>query len=230
MADDAFSPQTLKARIQPWLQDATSWERLIELAQLVEQSPVNVTAWSGRELWEKGILASLLALDQQDRWTNGVDIGSGGGFPGLVLAAVRPDCPMTLVESRVKRAQFLERAVGALSLSRVSVIAERAEVLFQSELRETFDLATIRAVGNLRLSLELIVPALRPGGAGLIWRGRLAPTEALEGEEWCSELGGRWGDAVSLRLPSGRYGVILALQKLSPAPVQYPRSGSKLGR
>ena len=113
-----------------------------------------------------------------------VDVGSGGGVPGLVLAIARPDAKVVLLEATKKKAAFLQEAVTALGLANVKVMAERAEAAGRGELREARDVAVARAVGAMDfLALAQIQPTrkvpicVRPGRARA---GSAAPRPSLE--------------------------------------------------
>jgi 16S rRNA (guanine527-N7)-methyltransferase len=101
-----------------------------------------------------------------------IDIGSGGGFPGLILAIAEPALSVSLVESVGKKARFLSEAITSLSLNdRVSVFNSRAELMAHDKsYRQRFDFATCRALGALSTVLELTLPFLRRGGLALIQR------------------------------------------------------------
>ncbi len=100
-----------------------------------------------------------------------VDIGSGGGVPGLVLAIVRPDARVTLVESTGKKAQFLHQTVNQLHLPNVTVVNQRAEAAARGPLRSAFDVATARAIGSMSDVCRWCLPFLRPGGVLLAMKG-----------------------------------------------------------
>jgi 16S rRNA (guanine527-N7)-methyltransferase len=94
-----------------------------------------------------------------------VDVGSGGGMPGLPLKIAFPAVRVTLVESVNKKADFLRSTVAELGLGDVEVLAERAELAGRSEAhRDTYDWATARALGTLPVVIELCAPFLAPGG------------------------------------------------------------------
>jgi 16S rRNA (guanine527-N7)-methyltransferase len=98
-----------------------------------------------------------------------LDIGSGAGFPGLVLALARPELEVTLLEPRAKRISFQRRMVGQLSLEdRVRPVQGRSP---ETEMVRSFGTVTLRAVGNLQFSLDLALPYLAPGGVILLSRG-----------------------------------------------------------
>jgi 16S rRNA (guanine527-N7)-methyltransferase len=93
-----------------------------------------------------------------------VDLGSGGGVPGLVVAIERPDLQLTLVESMAKRAAFLREAVRTLSLTNVTVTEERAEVTGRGALRGQASAVTARSFGPPATTAECAAPLLRVGG------------------------------------------------------------------
>lgn len=104
------------------------------------------------------------------------DIGSGAGFPGIVLAIAFPEAHFSLVESNGKKCRFLHQAVEALDLGNVSIINVRAENLRE---KETFDIAIARAVSDLRVLAELIAPLLKVGGRFVAMKGRNADEELM---------------------------------------------------
>ena len=104
------------------------------------------------------------------------DIGSGAGFPGIVLAIAFPEAHFSLVESNGKKCRFLHQAVEALDLGNVSIINARAENLRE---KETFDIAIARAVSDLRVLAELIAPLLQVGGRFVAMKGRNADEELM---------------------------------------------------
>jgi 16S rRNA (guanine527-N7)-methyltransferase len=109
-----------------------------------------------------------------------VDIGSGGGVPGIPLAIARPDLRVTLVEATQKKAAFLDAVAKALGLTNVTVQAERAELLARGALREAFDVATARAVGKIAMLAPLMAPFVKPGGRVLLIKGQRAGEELAE--------------------------------------------------
>jgi len=98
-----------------------------------------------------------------------VDLGSGGGFPGLVLAIMLPDTPVTMVESEQRKADWLVRA--SEGMRNVRVVADRSETFARAE-RGTAPVVTARALGSLPVVMELAAPLLRREGVLVAWRGR----------------------------------------------------------
>jgi 16S rRNA (guanine527-N7)-methyltransferase len=116
-----------------------------------------------------------------------IDIGSGAGLPGIVLALARPDLTVTLLEPLLRRARFLEEAVAALGLERVKVIRARAEDVVDDR---SFDVVTARAVAPLRRLVPWALPLCRQGGELVAMKGSDAATELAEAADLIAALGG----------------------------------------
>jgi 16S rRNA (guanine527-N7)-methyltransferase len=153
-----------------------------------------------------------------------IDIGSGAGFPGLVLAMAEPGCQMTLVESDLKKCVFLQTAIALLDLPNVQVIRQRVETLGRTiSHRDGYDVCTSRAVASMRILLEYGVPLIKIGGLLMLWKGSRYQTEIDEAKTAMQLLGGKL-DAVhtySLVHPEDR--ALVVVRKASPTPPQYPR-------
>ena len=152
-----------------------------------------------------------------------VDVGSGAGYPGLVVAIQLGIGSLALIEANEKKAGFLARCVRELRM-RGLVVPERAEEVGRGPWRETFDAALSRAVGGLPSVLEVTAPLVRRGGVVIAMRGRKGVEEAGEAKRAALELGLEMEKVLRLELPGG-YGerVVLAFQKARSTPEKYPR-------
>ncbi len=149
-----------------------------------------------------------------------IDVGSGGGLPGIPLAISMPDVSFTLLEATGKKARFLEETVAALELDNVTVIQERAETLAhdRDEHREMYDVAMARAVGQLPVLLELTLPFVRRSGHLLAIKGEQAETEIENAETALATLGG-----VVVDKHRTATGTIVSVEKTMKTPRTYPR-------
>jgi len=185
---------------------------------------MNLTAVRDAEgVWTRHVFDSLLVLSRlkADPGQYALDLGSGGGFPGLVLAVMRPDMQWMLVDSVGKKTKFLAEMAAELGLDNVSTSSERAEVLgHDTAFRERFHVVTARAVARLNVLMELTCPLLRKGGHLLAMKGGKALEEVKEARR-ASEL-------LQLHLrfqekqPGG--GWLLDYRKQAPTPRKYPRA------
>ena len=153
-------------------------EQLQKYAELLRGSPHNLLSPRGlRELEARHLAESVAFAAMLPTGPRLLDVGSGGGLPGLVIAIERPDLQVHLLEATGKKATFLAEAVTALGLDAV-VHHGRAEELALGDLRGTFDIVTARAVAPLQRLVPWCAPFLRPGGQ----------LHAVKGERWVEEL------------------------------------------
>ncbi|MCL8207408.1 MAG: 16S rRNA (guanine(527)-N(7))-methyltransferase RsmG [Actinomycetia bacterium] len=194
------------------------------------QDRMNLTSLRGKAALYRLVVDSLSALWVYRGEEPAVDVGSGAGYPGMVLAAVFPEAEWTLVEARHKRAGFLAEAANRLGMQKVRIVAERAEELARRE-RGRYRFAVARAVGNLPLVAELTLPLLGVGGRLLAMRGPEGAQEVAEAQGAVAELGGRIEGQYAFELPEaeGRR-VLVLIRKESPTDPRYPRRGGALGR
>ena len=189
----------------------------------------NLTAVRDRDqAWRRLIVDSLTLLAEQDDLPQGasvIDVGSGGGLPGLPLAVARGDLRVTLLEATGKKARFLDRCVGDLSLASVRVVHGRAETIGQDPShRQVYDVAVCRAVGPMNRVLEYLLPLVRVGGHALVMKGPKVEQELAEVGDALDLLGA--GDLqVYDAYPEGcGYDmVIVRVAKDRPTPKLYPR-------
>jgi 16S rRNA (guanine527-N7)-methyltransferase len=210
------------------------WNGLLNLTRLVE----------GDDYWVAQVFDSLWPLRellaQQDAPPPGVsesprsapplelvDVGTGGGFPGLAVAIALPQARLTLVDSVGRKVEAVQAMAQALGLeARVRLRCERIEQSGRSrELRGRFDWALARAVARSPVVAEYLVPLLKPGGRALLYRGQWSPEDQAELERALVPLRARIERLERRELPAGR-GVRhgLVLQPTGPCPATYPRA------
>ena len=138
----------------------------------------------GPRLWERHLLNCAVVEQVIPSQSSVADIGSGAGLPGLVLALVRPDLSVTLVEPLLRRTNFLEEAVAALALPNVEVVRARAE-----DIDRVFDVVASRAVAPLPKLAGWCLPLCRQGGLMVAMKGSSADDELSAAEGVLDRLG-----------------------------------------
>lgn len=201
---------------------------------LLEQNQVmNLTA-----ITEPESVARLHFLDSAALLTWGssmagkavVDVGTGAGFPGMVLKILEPSLSLTLVDSLGKRVSWLERVCEVLSLDGVRCFHGRAEELaLEPEFRDKFDVATSRAVAAFPALCELCLPYVKPGGVFLAMKSVESAAEVEDGKNAVKQLGGKLLPPTDYSIPGTDVTHrIIGVEKVSPTPKGFPRSWGKI--
>lgn len=179
--------------------------------------------------WRRHIIDSLTVLPGLEQFVDGaavIDVGSGGGLPGIPLAIARPDLEFTLLEATGKKADFLRDCSKAIPLPNVRVVNARAETAGQNKkYREAYDAATCRALGPLRELLEYTLPFVKVGGVLFAMKGPTVESELAPAADAMTQLGA--GEfQVHEAYPEGfdQNTVIVSIEKSSPTPKTYPRN------
>ena len=156
---------------------------------------------------------------------NLIDVGTGAGFPGIPLKIIYPNTKVTLVESVGKKAMFCQHIVSLLGLEEIEVINARAEDLGQtSEHRERYEWGIARAVANMRVLSEYLLPLVQVSGKMLAQKGESGPAEVHVAENGIKLLGGEVRQLIPVTLP----GVVeerhlVLVDKVAATPPGYPR-------
>ena len=171
---------------------------------------------------------SLLAAVDLPKGACVIDVGTGAGFPGMVLKIVRPDLKLTLLDSLNKRLIFLDALKTQLGLD-VDLLHLRAEDGGRRPtLRDQFDLATARAVAPLNVLCEWCLPYVKPGGRFAAMKGPEAGEEAASAAKAIHELGGTLEGKKDFVLSDGSKRTILMMEKKDATPQKYPRTAAKI--
>lgn len=155
-----------------------------------------------------------------------IDIGSGAGFPGLVLKILEPTLQVTLLDSLGKRVDFQQEVCAALGLE-VRCLHARAEEA--GELYGQFDFSTARAVSRMQMLTELCLPFVKKGGEFLAMKGPEPEAEIAEAKNAIRILGGELKAVEKYAVPgTDAVHSIVAVKKVAPTPPKYPRSWAKI--
>ena len=154
-----------------------------------------------------------------------VDVGTGAGFPGIPLSIIRPNLQITLVDSLNKRLMFLQEIKKELELKNIDIVHARAEEFGQNKnYRETFDIATSRAVANLSTLSEYLVPLVKIKGKCVCMKASDAEEEIKQAENAVNILGGKIVKVEKFNLPNSDIGrTIIIINKEKSTNGKYPR-------
>lgn len=156
-----------------------------------------------------------------------LDIGTGAGFPGLVLKIFYPELEITLLDSNHKKIMFLEQVIKRLNLKNITCLNTRAENL-PNNYREYFDIVTSRAVAHLRILSELSIPYLKVNGNLIAMKG-ISETEIKESEKILTELNSNILEVIKFNLPiEGSKRSLIIVEKEKETDKKYPRSYDKI--
>lgn len=198
------------------------WNEKINLTAITEQNEVIL----------KHFVDCLTIQKYIDGNKKIVDIGTGAGFPGVPLAIMNENDNFVLVDSLNKRINFLNDAKEKIGLKNVEAIHSRAEEFGQNKLyREKFDYAVSRAVANLRVLLEYLLPAVKVGGKVICMKGSQIEEELDDAKFALKELGGcvKLRDEFFLPGTDMRRNVIV-IEKVKNTPKKYPRKSGMPSR
>ena len=157
-----------------------------------------------------------------------VDVGTGAGFPGMPLRILEPSIRLTLLDSLNKRVDFLQRVCDGLALTDVACIHARAEE-FAARHRESFDIATSRAVASLPMLAELCLPLVKVGGLFAAMKSVDSDQELEAARKAIGTLGGQVSEVQDYVIPGTdvRHRVIF-VKKVRETPKKYPRTFAKI--
>lgn len=179
------------------------------------------------EFLYKHYLDSYLAYDEKlfAGVHKALDLGTGGGFPGIPLAIYTPQIEWTLLDATAKKLRFIETAAAALGMANVRVLHRRAEDAGQAKAyREQFDLVVSRAVAALPVLAEWALPLVRVGGNFIAMKGPKGEAEVAAAKQAIALLGGELKAIHTVSLPgSDEARTLITISKTAPTGAKYPR-------
>lgn len=192
---------------------------------LLIDAPINV---SGIEDFESAVHKHVVDVLLPVSWLEGrlLDVGTGGGVPGVVLSIVYP-ITSVLVDSSKRKTAWLSNTIEKLGLKNVEVVCERIENL-ADRYRESFDYVTARAVAPLRILFELCAPFCKINGLLLLYKGPNWPEEMTQAKRAAEILKVQLEESVEYRLSGGERRVLLKFRKFAPTEKTYPRETKKI--
>ena len=204
-------------KLEKYMEGILSWNEKVNLTNITDPAEFRI----------KHNADSLMCVDFPEFRSakNVIDVGTGGGFPGIPLAVYAPDKNFTLLDSLNKRLKIIDELAGSLDISNITLVHGRAEDIAKTkEHREKYDLCVSRAVSNLATLSEYCLPFIKVGGYLLAYKGPGAEQEAEDAAKALKILGGR---LVGIRETTmEEYGLdhrILVIEKVRNTPKTYPR-------
>ncbi len=154
-----------------------------------------------------------------------IDVGSGGGIPGIPLAIFKPETRVALLESKGKKCSFLKEVIAELGLNNAKVICARAEEAARKKpLRESFDAVLSKALAPLNIALEITTPFLKPGNSAFYYKGPRYLVELKEAEGALEVLGCKVKKIWEIEVPwIKRKNYLIEIKKYTPTPSSLPR-------
>lgn len=208
-------------QFQKYFELLAEWNEKMNLTAITDESGVAL----------KHFADSLSLLNFVDIPQNSslADVGTGAGFPGVVLKIARPDIKLTLIDSLNKRLVFLSEVCAQLGIE-AELIHSRAEDGARDEkLRESFDFAVSRAVARMNVLSEYCLPYVKVGGAFCAMKGAQANEEFKESLNAINTLGGKLENKYFFELPeNGGERAIAVVRKVKNTPQKYPRQSGKI--
>ena len=180
----------------------------------------------GDRIWERHLddafgLAAIRSPQPGERWA---DLGSGAGLPGVPLALAHRTTSFTLVDAQQRRLDWVQATARKLDLANLMVVHARLEDYGHGPARESFDVATARALGRLPVVAELGLPLLKNGGTLLVPRGNPGDEELEEATAAAAQLGGRIDHVIpNPSSPIDRVGFVVIMAKIAATSPRFPR-------
>lgn len=201
---------------------------------LIEKNKVlNLTAIEDPEEIEiKHFIDSIVGANIIDELTGEsfrmIDVGCGGGFPGIPLAVLFDRADVTMMDSLNKKIAFVNEAIEKLELRNARAIAARAEDFARTEERESFDICVSRAVADMAVLLEYCLPLVKVDGYCVLYKSGKCEDELENAGEALKVLGGGWAEIKKFTLPkeAGERSIVV-IRKEKAAPDKYPRRPGK---
>lgn len=210
-------------KLEIYAKELKEWNEKINLTAITDDEGIAV----------KHFIDSLMLLKYVDIPENSkiIDVGTGAGFPGLVIAAARPDVKVTLLDSTGKKLKVVNDIGEKMGLSNYEILNMRAEEAGQKkEYREQFDFATARAVAELRVLSEYCLPFVKQNGYFISMKGALADKEIENAFTALKTLSGKIEEKYNFNLCDAGERNIIMIKKISQIPTKYPRVSAQIAK
>lgn len=209
--------EDLPEKLEIYLRLLLEWNTRMDLTAVEEEE----------DLTDRHFVDSLTVLrtDLVPQGASFIDVGTGAGFPGMVLAMARPDLKVVLMDAQRKRLKFLEAVAAEAGVNNAEILHARAEDAARDrKRREQYEVAAARAVAPLNVLAEYLLPFVKTGGCALCWKGPALKQELEAGRRAAHLLGGRLEMPVSCAVAGRDWEhTILPVRKTEKTAAAYPR-------
>ena len=220
LGDTLTLDEKQRQRLQKYAELLCLWNEKMNLTAITDPEGIAV-----KHFLDSMTVFKFAEIKQNSRV---IDVGTGAGFPGLVMKIVRPDLEITLLDSLAKRIGFLDEVIKTLGLDGISTVHSRAED-GAAKYRESFDIAVARAVAAMPVLCEYCLPYVKVGGAFCAMKGAQANEEFKESLNAINTLGGKLENKYFFELPeNGGERAIAVVRKVRNTPQKYPRQSGKI--
>ena len=209
--------------------DEEKYSQFVEYKKLIQEwnEKINLTAITDDEgVMKKHFIDSIKVFNFEGLRDaqSVIDIGTGAGLPGIPMKIVRPNMKVVLLDSLMKRVNFLNEVIAKLGLDDIKAIHGRAEDYGKAEYRECFDVAVSRAVANMTLLTELCMPFVKVGGYFVAMKGPGADAEIADAKAAIAMLGGKLEQVIEVEIEESdlKHNLVI-VKKIKPTPQQFPR-------
>jgi 16S rRNA (guanine527-N7)-methyltransferase len=212
---DIVINETQKEQFHKYMDLLIEWNKKINLTAIVEPE----------EIILKHFIDSVTISKYINQDDKTIDIGTGAGFPGIPLKIIRPELKIELLDSLNKRINFLNIVVDELKLKNIECIHSRVEEFAKNKKnREKYDIVTSRAVANLNVLVEYMIPLIKIGGRCICMKGPNIEEEIAKSQNAIKILGGEIEKVEEFTLPETDIKrTIIIIKKVKNTPSKYPR-------
>ena len=214
--------QTALERLDRYAELLVEWNQKMNLTAITEPDAIVTRHFADS--------ASFFAAVNPQQGAKLIDVGSGAGFPGMVLKILRPDMNITLLDATNKRITFLSTVAEELGLTLEALHSRAEDAAAKPQYRQQYDFATARAVAELRVLSEYCLGFVKVGGTFVAMKGQLSDEELNSAANALSIMGGKKEAVKSLTLADGSERALLTVKKISQTPTKYPRCSAQMAK
>lgn len=209
-------------RLDRYAQLLVEWNQKMNLTAITEPDAIVTRHFADS--------ASFFAAANPKQEAKLIDVGSGAGFPGMVLKILRPDLNITLLDATNKRITFLSAVADQLGLQIEALHSRAEDAAAKPQYRGQFDYATARAVAELRVLSEYCLGFVKVGGDFIAMKGQLSEDELGSAANALKIMGGKKESIKTLALADGSERTLLCIKKISQTPTKYPRCSAQMSK